>query len=168
MKKIGMVSIALAIVFSVSIAFAEMAKEGSGEYRGGKSGTISIMNMGEGRLQLNWDETGVMVEAPENSPFVNASFRSMGTIHSIKGKTEGSGAITFTCPNGDQIFGVINMGGKQHLEGPTRGIIDFIGGTGQCAGIEGQIELMPRPKIAPSMDGTYQQIGIGKVSWKIP
>jgi hypothetical protein len=30
-----------------------MAKEGGGEYRGGKSGTISIMKLGEGRLQLN-------------------------------------------------------------------------------------------------------------------
>lgn len=144
-----------------------MAKEGSGDYRAGKSGTISIMEMGEGRLQLNWDETAVMVDAPENSPFVNASFRSIGTIHSIKGKTEGSGAISFTCANGDKIFGVINMGGE-YMSGPTRGIIDFIGGTGQCAGIEGQIELLPRPKIVPSKDGTYQQIGIGKVSWKLP
>lgn len=169
MKRISIVCLTLVIglAFSVSAAYAEMAKEGSGQYRGGKSGKISVMKLGEGRLQLNWDETGVMVDAPENSPFVNASFRSMGTIHSIEGKTEGNGAITFTCPNGDQIFGVINMGGK-YMEGPTRGIIEFIGGTGQCAGIEGQIEMMPRPKIAPSMDGTYQQIGIGKVSWKLP
>jgi hypothetical protein len=45
-----------------------MAKEGSGHYRSGKSGTFDVIALGKDRFQLNYDETGAIVEAPENSP----------------------------------------------------------------------------------------------------
>jgi hypothetical protein len=52
--------------------------------------------------------------------------------------------------------------------GPTGGGADIIGGTGVCSGIQGKIDFMPRPAVKASKQGTYQGIGIGKVSWKIP
>ena len=155
------------LVFSVFIANAEMAKEGSGEYRSGKSGTFEVLKLSEGRLQMNWDETGAMVEAPENSPFVNASYRAIGTLHSIDGKYKSNGSLVFVCHNGDQIFGVIDSDGALGA-GPSTGGAVIIGGTGGCTGIEGKIEFMPRPSIKSAQKGTYQGIGIGKVSWKIP
>ncbi len=52
--------------------------------------------------------------------------------------------------------------------GPTSGVMEIIGGTGECTGIEGTLEMLPRPKVKSSKKGTYQGIGIGKISWKIP
>lgn len=169
MKKIAIITvwIVAGLLYVASVGYAEMAKKGSGSYRSGKNGTFSVLNLGEGRLQMNWDETGVMVDAPENSPFVNTSYRAIGSLHSIDGNWTGNGSIVFTCPNGDQIFGVIENAGVLG-EGPRSGGVDLIGGTGGCTGIKGRIDFMPRPEVKPSGKDMYQGIGIGKVSWKIP
>ena len=169
MKKILILLIiaVFGVIFCVSTANAEMAREGSGDYRGGKSGTFEVLQLSEGRLQINWDETGVVVDAPENSPFINTSYRALGTTHSIDGKTKANGSLVFVCPNGDQIFGVIDTEGDV-VAGPSRGGIVIIGGTGDYTGIEGKMEFMPRPLVKSAQKGTYQGIGIGKVSWKLP
>ena len=65
------------IALSASSAIAELAKEGSGKYRSGRSAQISFLKMGEKYMQINFDETGIVVDAPANSPFVNASFNTM-------------------------------------------------------------------------------------------
>ena len=159
---------ALLLINSVGTVFAaEFAKEGSGEYRGAKSGTMEVLALGEGRMQLNWDEKGAFSEAPENSPFINATFHAIGTLHGNKGKTKMHGGISITRPNGDQIFGVVDAEGIAG-KGATGGGIELIGGTGECSGITGKIELLPRPKVKSSKKGTYQQVIVGKVSWKIP
>lgn len=155
------------LFFAAFTAYAEMAKEGSGEYRGAKSGTFEVVKLGEGRLQMNYDEQGAMVDAPENSPFFNASFRALGTLHAINGEYKSYGSLVFTCPNGDQVYAVIAADGVLGA-GPTEGGADLIGGTGACSGIQGKIDFMPRPAVKSSKQGTYQGIGIGKVSWKIP
>jgi len=169
MKKlrITLFIIALGLVLSAFAVYAEMAKEGSGEYSSGKSGTFEVIKLGEGRLQMNYDEQGAMVDAPENSPFFNSSFRALGTLHSIDGKYKSHGSLVFTCPKGDQIFAVIAADGVLGV-GPSAGGADIIGGTGDCTGIQGRIDFMPRPAVKPSKEKTYQGIGIGKVSWKIP
>ena len=146
---------------------AELAKEGSGDYRGAKSGTYEVLVLGEGRIQMNWDEKGAITEAPENSPFINASFHDMGTSHAVKGKFKAYGGMLITRPNGDQIFGVIVSEGVQG-KGVTGGGVEIIGGTGECSGITGKFELLPRPMVKPSKKGTYQHIMVGKVTWKIP
>ena len=91
----------------------------------------------------------------------------MGTLHAIKGKFTAHGGLLITCPNGDQIFGAYESQGIVG-KGVTAGGIDIIGGTGECSGITGKMELLPRPDVKPSKEGTYQQITVGKVSWKIP
>jgi len=169
MKKfnIALFLIALGLLFSASLTYAEMAKEGSGHYRSGKSGTFDVIALGKDRFQLNYDETGAIVEAPENSPFTNATYRTIGTQHGVEGKFKGSGGLVLTRPNGDQIFGVYELEGVVGTEQQT-GIIEIIGGTGECAGIEGTMEMLPRPVLKTSKEGAYQGIGIGKITWKIP
>ncbi len=169
MRRIILVSIiALAFLLAfVPISKAEMAKEGSGNYRIGKSGTFEVMSMGKDRLQMNYDEAGAFVEAPENSPFENASFRAIGSLHAVNKKFTSSGAILITCPNGDQIFGTFQSEGVLGV-GPTGGTIELIGGTGACTGIQGKMEMLPRPAVKTSKKGAYQGIGIGKINWKIP
>ncbi len=167
----NIIVIVLASIFGSAIwaagAAAETAKQGSGDYRGAKSGTFEILKLGENRLQFNYDETGVMVDAPDGSPFVNASYRALGTLHAIEGKWKGTGSIRFTCANGDLIFGTIENEGAFGM-GPTSGTITLIGGTGGCSGITGTLEFLPRPEVKASKEGTYQGIGIGKVNWTLP
>ncbi len=145
---------------------AEMAKEGSGDYRSGKTGTFETLTMEKERGQMNLEEIGVVVAVPENSPLHNASFRSLGSVHAIKGKWKGSTFIVWTRPNGDKIFATYEGGGV--MGGPSNGVATFVGGTGACAGIEGALEMKNTPGIKPSKEGTYADITVGKFNWKIP
>lgn len=168
MQKFTTFFLALSLIFFTTSAFAEMAKEGSGSYRGAKAGTYKVLAFEEGHIQVNFDEAGVIVEAPENSPFFNATFHAIGTYTSKQGAAEGGGGIKFTRPNGDTIYGTFNFGGV-HQEGPKSGVIKLLGGTGECAGIEGEMELGPRPKKQNSTGpGRYQNFAIGKMTWKLP
>jgi hypothetical protein len=169
MKKltIALFSIMLGLLFSASVTYAEMAKEGRGIYRSGKSGTFVAISLGEDRFQANYDETGAIVEAPENSPLTNATYRTIGTQHGIGGKFTLYGGLVTTRPNGDQFFGVYELKGVVGT-GQLSGIIKITGGTGECAGIQGTMEVLPRPVTKTSKEGEYQGIGIGKITWKIP
>lgn len=168
MQRLTTLVLALSLTFFTTSAFAEMAKEGSGSYLGAKAGTITILTFEKGHMQINFDEAGVIVEAPEDSPFYNASFHSIGTFTNNKGTTEGSGGIKFTRPNGDTFYGTFNFGGI-HQRGPTSGIVKLVGGTGECAGMQGEMELHARPKVKYSTGpGRYQNFAIGKMTWKVP
>lgn len=158
----------LGIVFASGPVFAEIAKEGSGMVRTGKSGQSQVLKMQEGHIQVNWSEAGVVVDAPDNSPFKLASFAAMGTLHAVEGKFQSSGAVVFTCSNGDRIFGVIHDVVGVLGTGPSSGGVKITGGTGGCSGITGSMELQQNPTVKSSKKGTYQGIGIAKVSWKIP
>ena len=78
--------ITMGLIFSSPLTYAEMAKEGSGPYRSGKSGTFDFIALGKDRFQLNYDETGAIVEAPDNSPLRNATYRTIGTQYGFGGK----------------------------------------------------------------------------------
>ena len=99
MRYLRILQLALIMSLPFSAVQAEMAKEGRGDYRSGRSAIINIMKMGTDRLQINYDETGVVVESPENSPFYNASFRTMGTIHVVNGMLTYNGAALWTRPS---------------------------------------------------------------------
>ncbi len=157
----------LLIITTGTVVGAEMAKEGSGDYRSGKTGTFEILAMGKERLQMNYESTGVVVSAPENSPLHNASFRVLGSLHAIKGKWKGSGFVEWTRPNGDKVYATSEgegvLGG-----GPMKGVLKFVGGTGTCTGIEGTVEIGNTPGIKPAKKGVYNGISVGKFNWKIP
>ena len=170
MKKLGIVLfiIVTCLLFFTSSIYAEIAKQGSGEFRGTKSGTaMPLLNLGEGRNQINWEEAGVILDAPENSPFYHATWYGIGTLQGHKGNFKVSGGMVFTCTNGDQIFATVDANGISG-KGITSGGATFVGGTGECTGISGELISTPRPPTKSSKQGTYQQIVLGKISWKIP
>jgi hypothetical protein len=173
-KEVIVIRISMAIMFALlllitagTVIGAEMVKEGSGDYRSGKSGTFEVIAMGKERVQMNFEEIGVVVSAPENSPLHNASFRGIGTLHAIKGKWKGNGFVEWTRPNGDKVFGTFEgegvLGG-----GPSKSVVKFVGGTGTCTGIEGTLEIGNTPGIKPAKKGVYNGISVGKFNWKIP
>jgi len=160
--------LALLLLISVGTVFgAEFAKEGSGEYRSAKNTNPTVLTMGKERLQMNYEQLGVVVSAPENSPFHNASFRVVGTLHAIKGKWDGNGMVEWTCTNGDKIYSTFEAQGALG-GGPSSSLNKIIGGTGAFTGITGTLEIKGVPGIKPSKKGTFQSISVGKVTWKIP
>ena len=167
-KKSMIFLFALLILISAETVFsAEFAKEGSGEYRSGKSGTSTVLVMGKERIQMNFEQLGAVVIAPENSPFQNATFRNLGTLHGYKGKWKSTSFVEYTCANGDKIYCTSEAQGAMGV-GTTKGILKIVWGTGTCAGIEGTIELKGTPGIKSAKKGTHQGISVGTVTWKIP
>ena len=157
----------LLIITAGTVIGAEMAKEGSGDYRSGKTGTFVVLAMEKERVQMNFEETGVVVSAPENSPLHNASFRDIGTLHAIKGKFKGSGFVEWTRPNGDKVYGTFESEGVLG-GGGSKAFMKFVGGTGTCTGIEGTMEMSGTPGIKPAKKGVYNGISVGEFNWKIP
>ena len=168
-----MIRATMAFLFSIlllitagNVVGAEFAKEGSGDYRSGKTGTFTVLAMAKEMAQMNFEEVGVVVSAPENSPFHNATFKDIGSSHIVKGKWNASGMIEFTCTNGDKIYATFKAQGV--MGGPSNSNGTFVGGTGSCAGITGTFKIRNTPGIKPAKKGIYQGISVGTVSWKIP
>ena len=44
----------------------------------------------------------------------------------------------------------------------------MIGGTGEYAGMRGTMEMLPPPVSKTTKEGAYQDMGIEKITWKIP
>ena len=159
--------LALMLLIPTGTAYgADFAKEGSGDYRSGKTGTFTFLAMGKERGQMNFEEIGVVVSAPENSPFDNATFRDIGSSHLIKGKWKASGMLEFTCTNGDKIYTTFEAQGVRG--GSSSSINTIVGGTGAFTGITGTLEVKNTPGIKPAKKGIYQGISVGTVTWKIP
>ena len=163
---VGILAALFSLFVTVSAVSAELAKEGSGDYRSGRTAQVTIMKMGEERMQINFDETGIVVDAPENSPFFNASFQTMGTIHAIKGIFTYSGAAVWTRPNGEQIYATFQGDGK--LGVGTNTTLKIVGGQGECAGITGSADLKAGPPAKSPKKGYGAGTTVGTIRWKIP
>lgn len=165
-KHLKISALIFVLLFVGTAAGAELSKSGEGRYRSARSADIQILKVGENRLQINYDETGVVVDVPANSPFVDASFNTMGTIHVVDGELTYNGAAVWTRPNGDEIYGVFK--GEGVLGKSSTGSLEIVGGTGQCAGITGGIELKSGPYVKATKKGTAQGTTIGDLKWSIP
>ncbi len=67
MKKLSFIVLAIVMssILLSSSAYSDMLKEGSGKYRSGRSAELNILKLDKGRFQMNFDETGVVVDARE-------------------------------------------------------------------------------------------------------
>ena len=165
MKKIGIVSLSLVIVFSISIAYAEMAKEGSATDTIYFTGTYQILAQEKENLGVNFDARGIVSSDDENNPFYNASAQCLGTHRVIKGEFKELGLCTYTRPDGDQIYVSYEATGKTGT--PVKGTHAFIGGTGKCAGITGNGEFTRNSLKGPAK-GSGANIVKRTSSWKLP
>ena len=148
------------------VANAEMAKEGEGIYKSGMSWTFKALPMGKERLQMSVESTGVVVEAPADSPLHNATFYALGSLHVMKGAYKESGFVRWTRPDGDQIFATYKATGK--LGGERKLNFTFVGGTGKCTGITGGAEMTGVSGLRPATKEIHQSASVGKFHWKVP
>ena len=156
------------LVAFVPVSNADMAMKGSGNYKSALSYTFKFISAEKERLYMTYDITGVIAEAPADSPLFNASFNALGALEAIKKDYKDGGFIVYYRPNGDKVYTTWEATGT--LGGADRKItITFVGGTGECAGIEGGGELTGVGPLynKPTKD-VRVSMSVGKFHWKIP
>ena len=154
------------LVAFVPVANADMAMEGSGQYKGFYSMTFKALPMEKERVHMIIEAIGLVIEAPADSPFYNATFYVMGDLHAIKGVFDYSGFIRYTCPNKDNIFATYIGSGEFGVS--KKVTYTFVGGTGQYTGIEGGAELAGGKGFPHPTKTDRIGMSMGKVHWKLP
>ena len=142
MKRIIVASIlALAVLVAfVPISNAEMAKEGSTSDRSIWITHWTILPTGKDHSQINYEGYGVSQSDTGKGLLHNASAHVVGSLHVFKGAYEDdSGLVSFTRPDGDQIFITYKSAGQAGKTG--KGTFTYVGGTGKFVGIQGSGEF---------------------------
>jgi hypothetical protein len=168
MKKTVLVlilSIVLLAVFGTE-AKAQIPKEGTTSFTSSYSGTGKVLAMGQERLQMNYEFTGVNIgDTPQDISHAE-SFHCLGSLHAVKG--EYNDASTFCVairPDGDQIFSIYKGTGKLGVSG--KGTWTIVGSTGKLVGIQGNGEYTEF-LLRPAAEGTWQAFNRQKGQYKLP
>ena len=155
----------MAIVFSVSVTYAEMAKEGSVTDTVYFTTTYQTLTQEKENLGLNYDARGVVSSDDKNNPFYYASAQCLGTFRVMKGEFKELGLCTYTRPDGDQIWAAYEATGKNGIA--ANGTHTFIGGTGKFKGITGNGKFT-RFHVKGPTEGSGANIVKRTYSWKLP
>jgi hypothetical protein len=156
--------IALLVAFGTETN-AQIPKEGTTSTTAVFSGTFKALPMGQERLQMTYETTGVMIGDSSEDLFHNSSWHCVGALHAVKGEFNNSGSCVGTRPDGDQMFWNYKATGKRGVGG--KGTWTFVGGTGKLTGIQGNgeyTEIMTRP----AAEGTFQGYDRSKGQYKLP
>ena len=168
MKK-AFITLALTIFLlntSESVLSEEMAKEGSYTSKNYVTGTVKALPMGEERLQLTYEGTGIYMSDTEGGFLNNASVHVLGAFHAVKGAFgDESGSMLLTDPDGDKAFVIYQ--GSGNLGKDAKGTYTYVGGTGKYTGITGGGEFT-RSILQPASKGVWSAISIFKGNWKLP
>ena len=143
----------------------EMAKEGSYTGKNYATGTSKALPMGEERIHVTYEGTGIYVSDIEEGFLNNASQYFLGALHAVKGAFEESGFMVLTVPDGDKVFATWK--GSGNLGKDAKGTYTYVGGTGKYTGITGGGELT-RSNLQPASKGVWAAITLFKGSWKLP
>jgi hypothetical protein len=157
--------ITLALVFSVSTVYSEMAKEGSATGRNFATVTAKALPMGEERLHVTYEGSGIYVSDIEEGFLNNASMHFLGALHAVNGAFEESGFMVSTVPDGDKVFATWK--GSGNLGKDAKGTYTYVGGTGKYTGITGGGEFT-RSNLQPPSKGVIAAITLFKGNWKLP
>ena len=143
----------------------EMAKEGLESGKNYATGTSKALPMGEERLQLTYEGSGIYVTDIEEGLLNNSSVHFLGALHSVKGAFEESGCMVVTAPDGDKAF--VTYKGSGNLGKDAKGTYTYVGGTGKYTGITGGGEVT-RSNLQPAFKGVWAAITLFKGNWKLP
>lgn len=167
MKK-AFITLALALFLlntSGYVLSEEMAKEGSHTGRNYATGTSKALPMGEERIHVTYEGTGIYVNDIEKGFLNNASQHFLGALHAVKGAFEESGFMVSTVPDGDKVFATWK--GSGNLGKDAKGTYTYVGGTGKYTGITGGGEFT-RSNLQPASKGVWAAITLFKGNWKLP
>jgi len=168
MKKIIVASVlALAVLIAFApFSSAEMAKEGSGSGIHYVIIKSTVLPMGKGVVQINYEGWGIIQSDTGKGLVHNASSHIVGGLLLVKGVYKNdAGMICFTRPDGDQVFATYKASGVAGKTG--KGTITYVGGTGKCVGIQGSGEFT-RHHLRHPAKGFGASLNVSKHNWKIP
>jgi len=168
MKKIIVASVlALAVLIAFApFSSAEMAKEGSGSAITYMITKYTVLPMGKGVVQINYEGWGISRSDTGEGLVHNASAHVVGGLLAVKGVYKNdSGMVSFTRPDGDQVFITYKASGVAGKTG--KGTFTYVGGTGKFVGIQGSGEFT-RHNLRPPVKGFGASLNVVKHNWKIP
>ena len=165
-KALIMLILTLFLLATVGNVFGEeLAKEGLESGRNYATGTSKAIAMGEERIQLNYEGSGIYISDTEGGFLHNASIHFLGAFHAVKGAFEESGGMVLTAPNGDKAF--VTYKGSGNLGKDAKGTYTYVGGTGKYTGITGGGEFT-RSNLQSASKGVWAAITLFKGNWKLP
>jgi hypothetical protein len=157
--------ILLVLVMTGSAVSEETAKQGSMAVTTSYHCPLTYMPMGKD-LQITFEALGVAVADTKQGIFHNSSARILGSGLVLKSAYTEIGSITWTMPNGDQVFATYE--GKGVGAGKLKGSFTIIGGTEKYSGITGggdeETFNVPKPAIKGSVQGYAKWTGTWKLS----
>ena len=167
MKKIIVASVlALAVLIAFApFSSAEMAKEGSDSGITYAITKYTVLPMGKGVVQINYEGWGINRSDTGEGLLHNATTHVVGGLLAVKGVYKDSGMTCFTRPDGDQVFITYKTSGV--LGKPGKGTFTYVGGTGKFVGIQGSGEFT-RNSLRPPAKGFRASLTVVKSNWKIP
>jgi len=165
-KALIMLIITFFLLVTIGNVFAEeMAKEGLESGKNYATGTSKALPMGEERLQLTYEGSGIYVTDIEEGLLNNSSVHFLGALHAVKGAFEESGCMVVTAPDGDKAF--TSYKGSGNLGKSAKGTYTYVGGTGKYSGITGGGEFT-RLHLQPPSKGMWSATTSFKGNWKLP
>jgi hypothetical protein len=122
--------------------------------------------MGEERIHVTYEGTGIYVSDIEDGFLNNASLHFLGAFHAVKGAFEDeSGSMILTDPDGDIAFVIYK--GSGNLGKDAKGTYTYVGGTGKYTGLSGGGEFT-RSILQYATKGVWAAITLFKGNWKLP
>jgi hypothetical protein len=167
MKKALMLLVATLFLLAAAgnVFCEEMAKEGSNTGKNYLAGTSKVLAMGQERLQLNYEGSGVGIDDSGKGFLHLTATYVMGTLHAVKGVYEETGFMVFTPTDGDKIYATFKGSGT--LGKTAMGTWTYVGGTGKYAGIEGSGEFT-RHALQNATEGVWTSTSLWKGNYKLP
>ena len=161
-----MLILPLFLLATVGAVFSEeMAKEGTMTGKLITTGTSKALPMGQERLQMNYEGSGVIMNDNGEGFAHNSAVYFIGSLHAVNGVFEETGFMVSTPPDGDKVFTTYKASGT--FGKPVKGTITFTGGTGKYEGIQGSGEFT-RYALQNAKEGVWTSVNIMKCNNKLP
>ena len=165
-KSMALILTLLILATAGPVVAEEMAREGTSSGRAYWTGTFTVLPMGKELVQMNYEGYAVVVSDNGKGLFHNATAHVVGGMLIKKGLYENdSGLISYTRPDGDQIFATYKCSGTAGKS--AKGTATIVGGTGKFVDITGTSEFT-RHSLRPPAKGAFGSFSISKASWKMP
>ena len=167
MKRAYIVFIIAVLMFTVAgnVFCEEMAKEGTTTGKNYVSGTATVLPMGEERLQMNYEGSGVTINDNGKGFLHNSAIHFIGSLHAVKGVFEETGFMVITPPDGDKLYSTFKSSGT--FGEPIKGTWTFTGGTGKYEGVQGGGEFT-RYALRNATEGVWTATSVLKTNYKLP
>jgi hypothetical protein len=128
--------------------------------------TPKSLPLGEGRSFVTSEGYGIIIGEEGNGLFHEATARVSSAYLMEKGVSKNHvGYISYSLKNGDKVFTTFTAEIKAGA--PSKGKATIIGGTGNCAGIQGSWEYSGNP-LRPAAEGILQSYNKFTIKYKLP